>query len=137
MGTRVMTVTQAVPFFWVKDIQLSLRFYLDGLGFRMTNQWEPDGRLEWCWLQNGGAALMLQELRPDRHHATPVGLGLSINFVCDDALALYHDFIARGLAAQRPFVGNGMWVVGLTDPDGYALFFESLTDAEEESVYSG
>ena len=35
-------VRQAVPFFHVKDIEASLRFYVDGLGFTMTRRWEPD-----------------------------------------------------------------------------------------------
>jgi hypothetical protein len=30
-----------------------------------------------------------------------------------------------------------MWVVGLTDPDGYRIEFESPTDAAEESVQEG
>jgi hypothetical protein len=57
--------------------------------------------------------------------------------MCDDALAIYHDITARGVEAQRPFVGNEMWVVGVTDPDGYRLFFESRTDVAEETVYQG
>jgi hypothetical protein len=28
-----------------------------------------------------------------------------------------------------------MWVTSLTDPDGYSLHFESVTDAPEESEY--
>jgi len=130
-----MSVKQAIPFFFVADMDASLRFYLDGLGFTKTKQWTPHGKIEWCWLEIGDAALMLQEYREGRAPATPVGLGVSINFICDDALALYHDFTARGVAAHRPFVGNGMWVTGVKDPDGYALFFESVTDADEESIY--
>jgi hypothetical protein len=34
-------------------------------------------------------------------------------------------------------VGNGSWVTALKDPDGYELYFESPTDAAEETVYSG
>lgn len=37
--------------------------------------------------------------------------------------------------ARRPFVGNGMWVTSVVDPDGYQLYFESRTDAPEESIY--
>ncbi len=130
-----MNVKQAVPFFWVTDMQASLRFYVDGLGFSMTRQWTPHGTIEWCCLEIGGAALMLQEYREGRRPDGALGAGVSINFICDDAIALYHQFVARGVAAGRPFVGNGMWVTGMKDPDGYALFFESVTDAEEESVY--
>ena len=34
--TDVPNIRQAVPFFGVKDIEASLRFYVDGLGFTMT-----------------------------------------------------------------------------------------------------
>jgi hypothetical protein len=44
---------------------------------------------------------------------------------------VYHAALARGLTPSRPFVGNGLWVVSLTDPDGYRLDFESPTDAPE------
>jgi catechol 2,3-dioxygenase-like lactoylglutathione lyase family enzyme len=56
-------VKQAVPFFMVANIAASLRFYVDGLGFKMTEQWINEGKLEWCLLERGGAALMLQEYR--------------------------------------------------------------------------
>ena len=38
-------VKQAVPFFHVTNIDTSLRFYIDGLGFARTNQWTPEGRI--------------------------------------------------------------------------------------------
>jgi lactoylglutathione lyase len=34
---------------------------------------------------------------------------------------------------KRPFVGNRLWVVPLTDPDGYRIELASATDAAEES----
>ena len=33
---------QAVPFFGVTNMEASLRFYLDGLGFKMHRWWIPD-----------------------------------------------------------------------------------------------
>ena len=62
-------VKQAVPFFNVTDIEASLRFYVEGLGFVLTNQWVPEGRIRWCWLQLGEAAVMLQEHWRDGHPA--------------------------------------------------------------------
>ena len=133
-------VQQAVPFFWVRDIDTSLPFYVDGLGCRLTKQWVDGGKMRWCWLELGGAALMLQEFWKDGQHSnvpgTPVGLGVSINFTCADALALYREFRIRGLEAKRPFVGNKMWVTEVIDPDGYQLLFESPTDVAEETVLS-
>ncbi len=133
-------VQQAVPFFHVSNIEQSLRFYVEGLAFQMTNKWIDEGKLRWCWLELGGAALMLQEFRKEGHDswkpAVKVGEGVSICFQCRDALAIYRDATARGLAAREPFVGNAMWVVLLSDPDGYKIEFESSTDVPEETKLS-
>ena len=133
-------VKQAVPFFGVTDIEASVRFYVDGLGFTMTLNWSPEGRIRWCWLKLGDAGVMLQEYwkdgRPGGAPAGPLGQGVSICFMCDDAIAIYHDALSRGLTPSRPFVGNNLWVTSLTDPDGYRLDFESPTDVPEDTVYS-
>jgi len=129
-------VEQSVPFFMVSNIEASVRYYVDGLGFEMTKKWIDKGTLQWCWLQHGGAALMLQEYRKDVHQPGTLGKGVSVCFICKDALAIYPDVTAKGIKAQTPFVGNNMWVTSLTDPDGYRIDFESPTDAPEESEYS-
>jgi lactoylglutathione lyase len=116
----------------------SLRFYVDGLGFKVTTRWVDEGKLRWCWLELGDAAIMLQEFRKDGRHsnlpAGKVGQGVTIYFICKDAISLWREFVARGLPAKRPFVGNRMWVTQVSDPNGYDLLFESPTDAPEESV---
>ena len=140
-ATVASNVKQAVPFFNVTDIEDSLRFYVDGLGFVLTNQWAPEGRVRWCWLQLGDVALMLQEYWRDGQRAGapegPLGQGVSICFMCADALAIYHELTHRGVSAARPYVGNGLWVTSVRDPDGYRLDFESPTEEPEETLYSG
>src|SRR5262245_8147562 len=114
-------VKQAVPFFGVMNIEESLRFYIDGLGFEKALDWVHERRLRGCWLTIGNAALMLQEFWREGHHANvpteKLGVGVSICFVCEDALAIYRDIRSRGIQASRPFVGNRMWVTSVTDPD--------------------
>lgn len=133
-------VQQAVPFFKVSDIEESVRYYVNGLGFEMTRKWIDEGKLRWCWLQLGDASLMLQEYRKEGHDSwVPegnVGAGVAICFICRDALSIYRDVTSRGLKAARPFVGNGMWVTSLLDPDGYRIEFESCTDVPEETEFS-
>jgi catechol 2,3-dioxygenase-like lactoylglutathione lyase family enzyme len=133
-------VKQAVPFFGVANIEESVRYYVDGLGFEMTKKWIDEGKLRWCWLQRDDAALMLQEFRKEGHDSWvpkgKVGEGVSICFICEDALAIYREVRSRGIPASKPFVGNGMWVTSLSDPDGYRLDFESDTDVPEETVFS-
>jgi lactoylglutathione lyase len=134
-------VKQAVPFFHVSNMEESLRYYVDGLGFAIRWKWIDEGKLRWCWLENGGAALMLQEFRKEGHNswkpASKVGEGVSIHFLCEDALAIYREVTSRGIKAKNPFVGNGMWVAALSDPDGFQIFFESKTDVPEDTEYSG
>jgi catechol 2,3-dioxygenase-like lactoylglutathione lyase family enzyme len=125
-----MNVREVVPFLHVSSMERSIRFYVDGLGFEMRNKWEPDGQLRWCWLTLGGASLMLQEFA----NAPSSSGGINLTFICDDAIALYHQY--RALGASEPQVGNGLWVTQVADPDGYKLFFESPTDVAEETKLS-
>lgn len=133
-------VRQAIPFFCVSDIKNSVRYYVEGLGFEMINKWIDGGKLRWCLLKNGGASLMLQENTGGGHHESlnldKPSVGVSIYFICEDAILIYNDVIQRGVKASEPFVGNKMWVTGLLDPDGYSLYFESYTDVAEETTYS-
>ena len=136
-GLAKPNVREAVPFFGVMDMAASLRFYVDGLGFAMTQAWRPDGpdRVRWCSLRIDGASLKLQEYLPDFRPQEKPGKGVSVCLMCEDALAIYRDAVAKGLSPRRPFVGNNMWVVSFTDPDGYRVDFESDTDVAEETEY--
>ena len=131
-------VSRAVPMFLVKDMRAALGFYVKGLGCSVKHHWTPEApeQIRWCWLELGTAALMLQELSPEHAQVDVVrGVGVSICFMCSDALPIYHAALAKGLTPQRPFVGNGLWVVSFTDPDGYRIDFESPTDVPEETEY--
>lgn len=133
-------IRQIVPFFWVEEINTTLRFYVDGLGFSINRQWSDDGKIRWCELQKGNVSIMLQEFWRERPHmGRPEGLlgqGIVIYFICDNALAFYEEIISRDIIAGEPFVGNGMWVTELFDPDGYKIVFESPTDVAEETKYA-
>jgi lactoylglutathione lyase len=144
--TTSANVKQAVPFFGVSNMEASLRFYVDGLGFKMTrwwipdesdgqNEYMPDGKIRWCWLELGEAAIMLQEFMADRQPKEKLGAGVNVCFQCADSLALYREFKSRGVQMrQRPSVGNRLWVVPVIDPDGYRMEFSSPTDAPEETI---
>lgn len=127
---------QAIPFFMVTNIDRSIGFYVQQLGFEIKLDWKPAGRIEWCSLEREGVAIMLQEYRAGLRPEGKLGQGVSICVICADALALYNEFLKKGLQPAEPFVGNNMWVVSLTDPDGYRLDFESVTEVPEETTYT-
>ena len=135
-ATGAPNVKQAVPFFNVTDIEASLRFYVDGLGFVLTNQWVPEGRIRWCWLRTrrgrGDASGVLarrtaRRARPDG----PLGQGVSICFMCADAIwRSTTTSLSRGIAASTPVCrqrpvgdlgdGPGRLPALLRKPDGRA-----------------
>lgn len=128
-------VQQSVPLLGVSNLQKSIAYYVDGIGFEKKDHWIDEGKMKWCWLQIDQAALMLQEF-DDEVQRKSLGAGVDLYFICQDALKIYETVKSNGLKVSEPFVGNQMWVVTLEDPDGYSVLFESETDVEEETTYS-
>src|SRR6201747_483975 len=119
MGDDQPNIKYAIPLFMVSNMEASLKFYVDGLGFTVLNTWTPRGKIEWCQMQREGGPIMLQEFRVSEGKSfllgDKAGAGVSTWFQCRDSLALYHEFKERGISADEPFVGNGLWDVKLTD----------------------
>ena len=124
-----ITANKLVPMLSVDDIEKTVNYYVDGLGFRKKSEWIKDGRLRWCMLEyEGGAAIMAQEHDPESGPEGKRGDGMTMYVMCDDAPSFYKMVIGRGIEANETFIGNGMHVVDLIDPDGYRISFESPTD---------
>lgn len=121
-------VQQLVPLLLVSDIEESRDFYRDGLGFRMAQQWAPEGHLAWCLLRLGGAAVMLQQACEEDPPANTWGRGLTLYIQCDNATAVYRELCTRGVDATPPTaVFYGMTQVLVIDPDGYSICFQNPT----------
>lgn len=123
------TDTRVVPLLSVSDLGRSVAYYTDGLGFEVVAHVEQ----QTCWLQRDQVVITLQQEEAAPEHR---GQGVSIYHLCDDAVSLFHEFTRRQVSPSEPVVGNRMWVVGVRDPDGYRLSFESPTDADEEKTLS-
>ena len=127
-----ITADRLVPILAVADIHQTVSFYVDGVGFEKTGEWIENGRLRWCMLEYpGGAAIMAQEYGSDEEPPEDRNTGIKMYVWCSDARAFHREAIARGIAAGKPFVGNGMHVVEMKDPDGYEIAFQSPTDEPE------
>jgi uncharacterized glyoxalase superfamily protein PhnB len=119
-------VRQLKPLLAVSDIQRSIEFYRDRLGFSLTGQAENEGKIFWCSMERGDSAIMLQQAEDEDGPAEGRGRGVSFYLICDDADAIYAELTARGLQLNPPTVAYyGMKQVVVPEPDGYYLCFES------------
>ena len=128
-------VHATVPLLRTANIERSLSFYCDQLGFTLRDRWDPDGKLVWCLLAMEGAQLMLQQAErwdaagPARGHGD-----IELFIVCEDVDALRERFLGRGVDAPPPTVAfYGMRQLTVRDPDGRSICFEHPVAPSEEA----
>ena len=120
-----MSLQTIWPLIWVTDMERSLAFYRNGLGFQMVASWEGPYGIAWCRLTRGPVSLMLQvaegEVPP------PVeGQAAELFILCDDAHTLHRELRARGVPATEPErMVYDMLQFRVTDPDGYPIWLEN------------
>jgi catechol 2,3-dioxygenase-like lactoylglutathione lyase family enzyme len=111
------------PMYTVNDLQRSLAWYRDGLGFFVAERWEDDGRLKGVMLKAGACSLGLSQDDFGKGRDRPKGVGFRI--WCDTTQDV--DAIAARL---RGFGGNIVEGPGerwdaysftAEDPDGFKI----------------
>ncbi|MCC5827803.1 MAG: VOC family protein [Phycisphaeraceae bacterium] len=120
------TVNELWPLLRVTDIERSIAFYRDQLGFDVVGDAKSDGRIFWCRLKRDSASVMLQQAEAEDGPAEGRGRGVGFFFVCNDADAVYDELTGRGLKLKPPTTAYyGMRQVFVPEPDGYKICFES------------
>lgn len=127
-----MTIQTCKPLLNVADIETSLGFWRDLIGFEVTTRYEQDGRLAFASLCSGEVELMLNARGGDpaprlaRPHYTEVVIYFGVESVHD----LVRDLRAKGLASPDPETEPyGLDEITLRDPDGYEIALTSPTRA--------
>ena len=150
-GTLLMTDWFARPVLHVTDVEASLRFYVDRLGFTSPWHYDDDGKAYVAQVDRQGCALILADTWPEK-----IGKGLmfiSLNVepqssekttsekttsekTTHEALVAALDALRAELEAKGAPVKDGSWgyrLLVVDDPDGNQLFFnypnETQTDA--------
>ena len=120
-------VLAPLPLLLVADIERSLAFYCDQLGFTLTNRHDPNGKLAWCMLAMEGARIMLEQADADRLSGLAQGRAdIVLYFLCEDVDALHERFANNGVDVRPPKVAfYGMKQLEIRDPDGRFLCFEN------------
>jgi catechol 2,3-dioxygenase-like lactoylglutathione lyase family enzyme len=121
------------PNFIVKDLQTSIDYYRERLGFQLDFQ-GPDGGPFWAGVSRDGIGIMLKEIGhevlPIPNHTRHEWAPPDANIYSMDPDALFDEFTRRGASFVKKlsFIEVGLWGFAIADADGYVLTFFQLRD---------
>ena len=121
------------PFFIVKDLQASIAYYVERLGFRLDFQ-GPEGDPYYAGVTRDGIGIMLKAITPEvlpRPNRTRHEWARWDAYVYAlDPDALFEEFRRRGASfvTELSFIDKGLWGFEISDADGYVLAFFRLRD---------
>ncbi len=133
-----MTEWFARPVLHVKDVEASLRFYVDRLGFTSPWRHNEDGKTDVAQVERQGCALILADSWPEKigkavmFISLNVSVNLSLNVSVNPEPATHEaavaalDALRAELEAKGVAVKEGWWgyrLLVVDDPDGNQLFF--------------
>ncbi len=123
----MLDIRGMTPLLSVFDIEASLRFYCEILGFTLKTRANY-----WAWIERDGVDLMLNTLydpdqQPEKPDLTRAATheDVTLYFGCSDVDAAYEHFVAQGIPVEKPHVASyGMKQLYLKDPDDFGLCFQ-------------
>jgi catechol 2,3-dioxygenase-like lactoylglutathione lyase family enzyme len=121
-----MTDWFARPVLHVADVEASLRFYIDRLGF--TSPWRHDegGKARVAQVDRQGCALILADTWPEKIGQALTFISLNVEPATPEAEVAALDALRAELEARGAPVKDGSWgyrLLVVDDPDGNQLFF--------------
>jgi catechol 2,3-dioxygenase-like lactoylglutathione lyase family enzyme len=118
-----MTDWFARPVLHVTDVEASLRFYVDRLGFTSPWRYEKEGRAHVAQVDRQGCTLILADTWPEKIGKGLIFISLNVEREKQEAAldALRAELEANGVSVKEGSWGYRLLVVD--DPDGNQLFF--------------
>jgi catechol 2,3-dioxygenase-like lactoylglutathione lyase family enzyme len=121
-----MTDWFARPVLHVSDVDASLRFYVDRLGFTCPWHFDEDGRAYVAQVDRQGCALILAQRWPEKVGKGLMFISLNVEPETHEAAVAALDALRAELEARGVPVKDGSWgyrLLVVDDPDGNQLFF--------------
>ena len=119
------------PFFIVKDLQASISYYRERLGFQLDFQ-GPEDDPYYAGVSRDGIGIMLKAILPDvlpcpNHTRHPWARWDAYVYTLDPDM-LFSEFRQRGVSfvKELSFIDDGLWGFEISDADGYVLAFFQL-----------
>jgi catechol 2,3-dioxygenase-like lactoylglutathione lyase family enzyme len=121
--TETLKLKSAGPGLTVNDLQASIAFYRDALGFEVGERWEDGGELRGVEMTAGSVAFMLSQDDWKKGRNRDKGQGVRIFCATDqDVDRIAERARAAGATLEHePRDEWGMRAFALADPDGYRL----------------
>jgi catechol 2,3-dioxygenase-like lactoylglutathione lyase family enzyme len=122
----LMTDWFARPVLCVRDVEASLRFYVDQLGFTSPWRYDEDGKVHVAQVDRQGCALILAGTWPEKIGKGLSFISLNVEQETSEAAAAALDTLRAELEAKGVPVKEGSWgyrILVVDDPDGNQLFF--------------
>ncbi len=136
-----MSVKNIIPMLATGDMEETVAFYRDVLGFEVRDKFESGGRTWWCELVRDGQALMFTQHEVDVDApGARAGFGqTSINLYLDESVEEFHARLKQqGVAVSELHVAfYGVKQFDLRDPTGYTLVIGQPTDEAPTVVEPG
>jgi catechol 2,3-dioxygenase-like lactoylglutathione lyase family enzyme len=126
------------PFFIVKDLQASVDYYIERLGFRLDFQ-GPERGAFYAQVSRDGAGIFLKAILPDvspcPNHTRHAWARWDACVDTLDPEVLFKEFRERGASfvKELSFIDDGLWGFEILDADGYVLAFFRIRDERETS----
>ena len=121
-----MTDWFARPILSVKNVEASLRFYVDRLGFTSPWRYDEDGRAYVAQVDRQGCALILANTWPEKIGKGLMFISRNVETETREAAVAALDALRAELEAKGAPVKEGSWgyrLLVVDDPDGNQLFF--------------
>jgi catechol 2,3-dioxygenase-like lactoylglutathione lyase family enzyme len=135
-----MTDWFARPVLHVVDVEASLRFYVDRLGFTSPWRYDEDGRAHVAQVDRQGCALILADTWPGKVGKGLMFISLNVEPATPEAATAALDALRAELEARGAPVREGSWgyrLLVVDDPDGNQLFFNYPKETASGQVTRG
>ena len=121
------------PFFIVRDLQVSMAYYIERMGFQLDFQGPPDD-VYYGHVSRDGIGIMLKailpEVLPQPNHTRHEWARWDAYIYTNDPDSLFTEF-KQGVVTfvkELSFIDDGLWGFEVSDADGYVVAFFHLRE---------
>jgi catechol 2,3-dioxygenase-like lactoylglutathione lyase family enzyme len=132
-----MTEWFARPVLHVTDVEASLLFYVDRLGFTSPWRYDEDGRAHVAQVDRQGCALILADTWPEKIGKGLMFISLNVEPASREAATAAVDALRAELEGKGVAVKEGSWgyrVLVVDDPDGNQLYFNYPSESASGEI---